>query len=131
MLIEEGIALRCTMDPNGLPSGESAKALTIDEVGMVLEWMSEREAGVLSMRHGFTDGVPRPVAEIARIYGVSTARIYQIESQATKKVRRLLSEPPKPTPSPSSSASRSSLQILTAADVGLDRDYCVGSASLS
>jgi DNA-directed RNA polymerase sigma subunit (sigma70/sigma32) len=109
------------MDPNGLPSGESAKALTIDEVGMVLEWMSEREAGVLSMRHGFTDGIRRPVAEIARIYGVSATRIYQIESKATKKVRRLLAEPPKPKP-PSPSASKPSPQIITAADLGLDWD---------
>lgn len=108
------------MDPQGLPSSESTKALTAEELGMVLDWMTDREAGVLTMRHGFTDGIPQPVAEIARIYGVSTARIYQIESQALKKVRRLLSESPDPTPPPSPSASASSPQILTDADLGWD-----------
>jgi len=107
------------MDPQGLPSGKPAKALTIEELCTVLEWMSEREAGVLSMRYGFTDGIPQPVAEIARIYGVSTARIYQMESKALEKVRRLLSEPPDPTPPPSPWASKSS---ITAADLGLDWD---------
>lgn len=110
------------MDPAGLSSGESAHALNIEELGKVLEWMSELEVGVLSMRHGFTDGIPQPVAGIARIYGVSTARIYQIESKALKKVRRLLSEPSDPTPPPSPSESESSPQILRAADLGFDWD---------
>ena len=110
------------MDPKGLLPKEWANELTYEELLAVLDGLSERDAGVLSMRYGFTDGIRRPVAEIAHIYGVSTARIYQIESNALRKVRRLLSEPPKPPTPPSPSASGSSPQILTAADLGLDWD---------
>jgi DNA-directed RNA polymerase sigma subunit (sigma70/sigma32) len=104
------------MDPKGLPVGESAKALTIEELGAVLQWLSEREAGILSMRYGFADGTPRSVAEIARIYGVSTGRIYQIESKTLEKGRRLLSQPPNPTPPPTTPTSES-MPRITAADL--------------
>lgn len=107
------------MDPKGLPAEESAKAVTIEELGAVLDRLSEREAGLLSMRYGFADGTPRSVAEIARVYGVSASRIRQIESNTLKKVRRLLSEPPTPTP-PKTPASDSSPRIA-AADLGLDQ----------
>jgi RNA polymerase primary sigma factor len=47
----------------------------------VLATLSEREAGIVRLRFGLTDGRPRTLDEIGRIYGLTRERIRQIESQ--------------------------------------------------
>ena len=53
----------------------------------VLDTLSEREAGVVSMRFGLTDGQPKSLDEIGKVYGVTRERIRQIESKTMSKLR--------------------------------------------
>ena len=48
----------------------------------MLDTLSEREAGVVSMRFGLTDGQPKTLDEIGKVYGVTRERIRQIQIQA-------------------------------------------------
>ena len=58
-----------------------------DQLGSVLETLSEREAGVVRLRFGLTDGMPRTLDEIGQVYGVTRERIRQIESKTMSKLR--------------------------------------------
>jgi RNA polymerase primary sigma factor len=58
-----------------------------DQLQSVLETLSEREAGVVRLRFGLTDGQPRTLDEIGQVYGVTRERIRQIESTALRKLR--------------------------------------------
>ncbi|MGJ6979023.1 RNA polymerase sigma factor [Aestuariimicrobium soli] len=53
----------------------------------VLDTLSEREAGVVQMRFGLTDGQPKTLDEIGKVYGVTRERIRQIESKTMSKLR--------------------------------------------
>ncbi|MBO1029825.1 RNA polymerase sigma factor [Tessaracoccus sp. SD287] len=53
----------------------------------VLDTLSDREAGVVSMRFGLTDGQPKTLDEIGKVYGVTRERIRQIESKTMSKLR--------------------------------------------
>ncbi len=53
----------------------------------VLETLTEREAGVIRMRFGLTDGQPKTLDEIGKVYGVTRERIRQIESKTMSKLR--------------------------------------------
>ncbi|GAA2275398.1 hypothetical protein GCM10010149_17660 [Nonomuraea roseoviolacea subsp. roseoviolacea] len=53
----------------------------------LLDELSEREAGVISMRYGLIDGKPMTLDEIGRVYGVTRERIRQIEAKTMSKLR--------------------------------------------
>ena len=57
----------------------------------MLETLSEREAGVVRLRFGLTDGQPRTLDEIGQVYGVTRERIRQIEIEDDVEVA-----PPQP-----------------------------------
>lgn len=59
----------------------------VDAMWAILDTLSVREAGVLSMRFGLSDGVPRTLDEIGQVYGVTRERIRQIESKTIKELR--------------------------------------------
>ena len=58
-----------------------------DQLRSVLDTLSEREAGVVRLRFGLTDGMPRTLDEIGQVYGVTRERIRQIESKTMSKLR--------------------------------------------
>ena len=58
-----------------------------DQLSTVLQTLSEREAGVVRLRFGLTDGQPRTLDEIGQVYGVTRERIRQIESKTMSKLR--------------------------------------------
>jgi RNA polymerase primary sigma factor len=58
-----------------------------DQLQSVLATLSEREAGVVRLRFGLTDGQPRTLDEIGQVYGVTRERIRQIESKTMHKLR--------------------------------------------
>jgi RNA polymerase primary sigma factor len=58
-----------------------------EQLHSVLGTLSEREAGVVSMRFGLTDGQPKTLDEIGKVYGVTRERIRQIESKTMSKLR--------------------------------------------
>jgi RNA polymerase primary sigma factor len=62
-------------------------ALLQDELQAVLGTLSEREAGIVRLRVGLTDGQPRTLEEIAHVYGVTRERIRQIETKTMTKLR--------------------------------------------
>ena len=55
---------------------------------LVLETLSEREAAVVSMRYGLTDGQPKTLDEIGNVYGgLTRERIAHILSWTISKLR--------------------------------------------
>jgi RNA polymerase primary sigma factor len=70
-------------------SGETVSfTLLQEQLHSVLCILSEQEAGVISMRFGLTDGQPKTLDEIGKVYGVTRERIQQIESKTMSKLRR-------------------------------------------
>jgi RNA polymerase primary sigma factor len=53
----------------------------------VLGTLSEREASVVRLRFGLTDGQPRTFDEIGHVHGVTRERIRQIETKTMAKLR--------------------------------------------
>ncbi|MGN6501815.1 MAG: RNA polymerase sigma factor [Pseudolysinimonas sp.] len=53
----------------------------------LLDSLSEREAGVIRMRFGLGDGMPKTLDQIGDTFGVSRERIRQIESKTMAKLR--------------------------------------------
>jgi RNA polymerase primary sigma factor len=75
-------------DSEAIQPGEAAAfTLLQQQLHSVLGTLSEREAGVVSMRFGLTDGQPKTLGEIGKVYGVTRERIRQIESKALSKLR--------------------------------------------
>ena len=62
-------------------------SLMQDQLQEVLLTLSEREAGIVRLRFGLTDGRPRTLDEIGQVYGVTRERIRQIESKTMSKLR--------------------------------------------
>jgi RNA polymerase primary sigma factor len=62
-------------------------SLLQDQLKEVLQTLSEREAGVIRLRFGLTDGRPRTLDEIGLVYGVTRERIRQIEAKTMSKLR--------------------------------------------
>jgi RNA polymerase primary sigma factor len=69
------------------PAEAVSFTLLQEQLHSVLGTLSKREAGIVSMRFGLTDGQPKTLAEIGRVYGVTRERIRQIESQTMSKLR--------------------------------------------
>ncbi|MGH3781065.1 MAG: RNA polymerase sigma factor [Pseudonocardiaceae bacterium] len=53
----------------------------------ILATLSEREASIVRLRYGLTDGQPRTLDEISRVHGVTRERIRQIATKTTAKLR--------------------------------------------
>jgi RNA polymerase primary sigma factor len=75
-------------DSEAIQPGEAVSfTLLQEQLHSVLGTLSEREAGVVSMRYGLADGPPRTLDEIGKVYGVTRERIRQIESKTMSKLR--------------------------------------------
>ncbi|QRV02869.1 RNA polymerase sigma factor [Arcanobacterium phocisimile] len=70
-----------------VPADAVGFTLLQEQLHQVLDTLSEREAGVVSMRFGLTDGQPKTLDEIGKVYGVTRERIRQIESKTMSKLR--------------------------------------------
>jgi RNA polymerase primary sigma factor len=76
-------------DSEAIQAGEAVSfTLLQEQLHSVLDTLSEQEAGVISMRFGLTDGQPKTLDEIGKVYGVTRERIQQIESKTMSKLRR-------------------------------------------
>jgi RNA polymerase primary sigma factor len=69
------------------PAEAVSFTLLQEQLHSVLGTLSEREAGIVSMRFGLTDGQPKTLDEIGKVYGVTRERIRQIESKTMSKLR--------------------------------------------
>jgi RNA polymerase primary sigma factor len=70
-----------------VPADAVGFTLLQEELSKVMDTLSEREAGVVGMRFGLTDGQPKTLDEIGRVFGVTRERIRQIESKTMSKLR--------------------------------------------
>ncbi|MGQ7785918.1 MULTISPECIES: RNA polymerase sigma factor [Actinomycetes] len=70
-----------------VPSDAVSFTLLQEQLHSVLDTLAEREAGVVAMRFGLTDGQPKTLDEIGKVYGVTRERIRQIESKTMSKLR--------------------------------------------
>jgi RNA polymerase primary sigma factor len=75
-------------DSDAIEPGEAVSfTLLQEQLHSVLGTLSEREAGVVSLRFGLSDGQPKTLDEIGNVYAVTRERIRQIESKAIYKLR--------------------------------------------
>ena len=75
-------------DDNGQEPQEAASYnLLREQLGEVMETLTERECKVLSLRFGLEDGRPRTLEEVGREFNVTRERIRQIEAKALRKMR--------------------------------------------
>ncbi|MEU9023585.1 MULTISPECIES: RNA polymerase sigma factor [Actinomadura] len=75
-------------DPEGGdPADVVASSMLRGKLDAVLETLTEREAGVISMRFGLAGGEPKTLEEVGKVYGVTRERIRQIESKGMHKLR--------------------------------------------
>nr|WP_214323886.1 RNA polymerase sigma factor [Nonomuraea sediminis] len=69
------------------PADAVSFTLLQQQLRQLLGDLTEREAGVISMRYGLLDGRPMTLDEIGRVYGVTRERIRQIEAKTMSKLR--------------------------------------------
>nr|WP_308249259.1 RNA polymerase sigma factor [Nonomuraea harbinensis] len=69
------------------PADAVSFTLLQHQLRALLDELSEREAGVISMRYGLVNGSPMTLDEIGRVYGVTRERIRQIEAKTMSKLR--------------------------------------------
>jgi RNA polymerase primary sigma factor len=75
-------------DSEAIDPGEAVSFILLqDQLHSVLGTLSEREAGVVTMRFGLADEQPRTLEEISKVYGVTRERIRQIEMHTLSKLR--------------------------------------------
>ncbi|MEO5690766.1 MAG: sigma-70 family RNA polymerase sigma factor [Candidatus Saccharimonadales bacterium] len=75
------------IDQNVVEAKEIIERDATREIISVLDTLSDKQAGTVSMRFGIDNGEPKTYDEIGKVYGVTRERIRQIESVSMKKLR--------------------------------------------
>jgi RNA polymerase sigma factor (sigma-70 family) len=75
---EDDEAAKVELDSQGVPA----------LVRQALDRLTEREAMVLSLRHGFGSGDPLTLGQVSERLGISRERVRQIETHALSRLRR-------------------------------------------
>ena len=66
---------------------EASYVLLKEQLGEVLETLTDREKKVLQLRFGLNDGKSRTLEDVGQYFGVTRERIRQIEAKALRKLR--------------------------------------------
>jgi len=69
------------------PANATAYTMLKEQMGGVLDTLTEREKKVLRLRFGIGNGYPRTLEEVGAIFSVTRERVRQIEAKALKKLR--------------------------------------------
>ena len=69
------------------PADDAGFRALQEDLRGILDPLSEREAGVIRMRFGLDDNIPKTLDQIGDTYGVSRERVRQIESKTMAKLR--------------------------------------------
>jgi RNA polymerase primary sigma factor len=70
-----------------VPLDAVANRMLLVALESVLDSLSERESGVIRMRYGLGDGIPKTLDQIGENFNVTRERIRQIESKTMAKLR--------------------------------------------
>lgn len=70
------------------PDQEASRRILKDQVGKILDDLSEKERKILELRHGLNDGIQHTLEEVGKKFGVTRERIRQIEAKAHEKIRQ-------------------------------------------
>jgi len=77
-------------DRHPAPDDKLVNSALRAELNQVIDELTEREGGVLRLRFGFEDGIPKTLEEVGVIFNVTRERIRQIEAKAIEKLRHPL-----------------------------------------
>jgi len=69
------------------PANATLHSMLKDEIGTVLDSLTEREKRILNLRFGITDGSARTLEEVGNTFRVTRERVRQIEAKALRKLR--------------------------------------------
>ena len=69
------------------PASATAYTMLKEQMGDILDTLTEREKKVLRLRFGIGDGYPRTLEEVGAIFSVTRERVRQIEAKALRKLR--------------------------------------------
>jgi len=69
------------------PASATAYTMLKEQMGDILDTLTEREKKVLRLRFGIGDGYPRTLEEVGTIFNVTRERVRQIEAKALRKLR--------------------------------------------
>lgn len=69
------------------PEDAASYAMLQDQIGKLLDTLTEREQRVLVLRFGLKDGRTRTLEEVGKEFNVTRERIRQIEAKALRKLR--------------------------------------------
>ncbi len=72
------------------PVDSASRRLLKEQMGEILDGLSERERRVLIMRFGLEDGVTRTLEDVGKEINVTRERVRQIEAKALRKLRHPL-----------------------------------------
>ena len=74
---------KSTLDPIEYANHELLK----ERIREILRELPEREAGILRMRYGLDDGVPKTLEEVGAVYNVTRERVRQLEQRALRRLK--------------------------------------------
>ncbi|MBI5143638.1 MAG: RNA polymerase sigma factor RpoD [Candidatus Omnitrophica bacterium] len=69
------------------PANATAYSMLREQMGDVLDTLTDREKKVLRLRFGIGDGYPRTLEEVGAVFKVTRERVRQIEAKALRKLR--------------------------------------------
>jgi len=92
MPLDDGVERNCFMDlvQNKSSSSPEEEVLTKamrERLNEVLETLLPREAEILRLRFGLSDGTSHTLEQLGRIFGITRERVRQIEKRALMKLR--------------------------------------------
>ena len=87
MVLEEEFNISIPDDAADAPVDAASYQLLKEQLGDVLDSITQRERRVLQLRFGLEDGRSRTLEEVGLEFGVTRERIRQIEARAMSKLR--------------------------------------------
>ncbi|MCQ2385784.1 MAG: RNA polymerase sigma factor RpoD [Clostridia bacterium] len=70
------------------PVENASRSMLQDQLAEVLRSLTPREAQVIKMRYGLTDGIPHTLEDVGEYFDITRERIRQIEAKALRKLRQ-------------------------------------------